>query len=269
MDIATDWYEAREMDDGIVLITERHAAPLASCNMWLVRGRDRDVLIDTGTGASPLLPFVLGLTGREPLASSRTAITIISAPRTSSPNAGLTPPRWKSWPRADAVRARGGGMAGSTQFHGPSPDTGFDAATHDIRPAPATHLVDDGDEIELGDRRLNVLHLPGHSAGSIGLYEAESGIVFTADALYDGPKPCPPAGLEPRRFRGELAADRRTRDPQGPSRSSRQLRCRPASSINRSKAKFLNSYQDRSSYNPRLRRTVTSRVSNASQPGSE
>jgi glyoxylase-like metal-dependent hydrolase (beta-lactamase superfamily II) len=40
---------------------------------------------------------------------------------------------------------------------------------------------------ELGDRRLNVLHLPGHSAGSIGLHDAERGILFTADALYDGP----------------------------------------------------------------------------------
>ncbi len=186
MDIAADWYEAREMDDGIVLITERHAAPLASCNMWLVRGRDRDVLIDTGTGASPLLPFVLGLTGREPLCIlTHSHYDHIGAAHEFAE-------RW-AHPAEAEILASGGRVATLAEgWLGPHsftalPRTGFDAATHDIRPAPATHLVDDGDEIELGDRRLNVLHLPGHSAGSIGLYEAESGILFTADVLYDGP----------------------------------------------------------------------------------
>ena len=57
----------------------------------------------------------------------------------------------------------GGGMAGSTQFHGPSPDTGFDAATHDIRPAPATRLVDDGDEDRVATADLICSAIcPGH-----------------------------------------------------------------------------------------------------------
>jgi glyoxylase-like metal-dependent hydrolase (beta-lactamase superfamily II) len=32
-----------------------------------------------------------------------------------------------------------------------------------------------------------VLHLPGHSPGSIGLWEAASGTLFSGDAIYDGP----------------------------------------------------------------------------------
>jgi glyoxylase-like metal-dependent hydrolase (beta-lactamase superfamily II) len=32
-----------------------------------------------------------------------------------------------------------------------------------------------------------VLHLPGHSPGSIGLWEAATGILFSGDAVYDGP----------------------------------------------------------------------------------
>ena len=31
-----------------------------------------------------------------------------------------------------------------------------------------------------------MLHLPGHSPGSVALWEAETGTVFTGDALYDG-----------------------------------------------------------------------------------
>jgi glyoxylase-like metal-dependent hydrolase (beta-lactamase superfamily II) len=47
--------------------------------------------------------------------------------------------------------------------------------------------VREGDIIDLGDRVLEVLHLPGHSPGSIGLWEAASGILFSGDAIYDGP----------------------------------------------------------------------------------
>jgi glyoxylase-like metal-dependent hydrolase (beta-lactamase superfamily II) len=47
--------------------------------------------------------------------------------------------------------------------------------------------VTEGDRIDLGDRVFEVLHLPGHSPGSIGLWEAASGILFSGDAIYDGP----------------------------------------------------------------------------------
>ena len=48
-------------------------------------------------------------------------------------------------------------------------------------------VVDEGDVIDLWDRSFEVLHLPGHSAGSIGLWEQETGILFSGDAIYDGP----------------------------------------------------------------------------------
>lgn len=40
--------------------------------------------------------------------------------------------------------------------------------------AAATAVVHGGESIELGDRRLAVLHLPGHSPGSIGLLDEHS-----------------------------------------------------------------------------------------------
>ncbi len=53
--------------------------------------------------------------------------------------------------------------------------------------APATRLVDEGDVIDLGGRRFEILHLPGHSPGSMGLWEPSSGVLFSGDAVYDGP----------------------------------------------------------------------------------
>jgi glyoxylase-like metal-dependent hydrolase (beta-lactamase superfamily II) len=47
--------------------------------------------------------------------------------------------------------------------------------------------VEEGDLIDLGDRVFEVLHLPGHSPGSMGLWEAGSATLFSGDAIYDGP----------------------------------------------------------------------------------
>jgi glyoxylase-like metal-dependent hydrolase (beta-lactamase superfamily II) len=54
-------------------------------------------------------------------------------------------------------------------------------------PVPRVRLVDEGTEIDLGDRCFEVLHLPGHSPGSIGLWERATGTLFSGDAIYDGP----------------------------------------------------------------------------------
>ncbi len=32
-----------------------------------------------------------------------------------------------------------------------------------------------------------MLHLPGHSPGSVGLWERATGVLFSGDAVYDGP----------------------------------------------------------------------------------
>src|SRR5690606_5837442 len=51
-----------------------------------------------------------------------------------------------------------------------------------IAPERATRLVVDGDELQLGDSRWQVLHTPGHTPGSICLV-GELGI-FTGDTLF-------------------------------------------------------------------------------------
>jgi glyoxylase-like metal-dependent hydrolase (beta-lactamase superfamily II) len=67
------------------------------------------------------------------------------------------------------------------------PHASYDLDAYRNPGAPATRIVEDGDTVDLGDRRLEVLHLPGHSPGSIGLWEAATGTLFTGDVLYEGP----------------------------------------------------------------------------------
>jgi glyoxylase-like metal-dependent hydrolase (beta-lactamase superfamily II) len=47
-------------------------------------------------------------------------------------------------------------------------------------------LLQDNDIIDMGGRRLEVIHTPGHSPGHICLYDRERGYLFTGDLIYKG-----------------------------------------------------------------------------------
>ena len=64
------------------------------------------------------------------------------------------------------------------------PHEGFDTAAWAAPGAEPTSYVVDGDVIDLGDRRLEVLHVPGHTPGSIALWEAATGLLFSGDTAY-------------------------------------------------------------------------------------
>ena len=50
LQVAETWYETEAFSDDITLIRESHVAQWLRCNIWHVRGRDRELIIDTGMG---------------------------------------------------------------------------------------------------------------------------------------------------------------------------------------------------------------------------
>ncbi len=50
---------------------------------------------------------------------------------------------------------------------------------------PAVDLAEGG-EIRFGDIRLTVLHTPGHTEGSVCLWSADDGLLFSGDTLFAG-----------------------------------------------------------------------------------
>ena len=65
----------------------------------------------------------------------------------------------------------------------PEPD--YDPAAFVVRPATVTRALREGDVIDLGDRRLRVIHAPGHTPGSILLLDEELRWLYTGDVVYD------------------------------------------------------------------------------------
>ena len=66
------------------------------------------------------------------------------------------------------------------------PYEGFSADDYMVRACPHAKSISHGDVIDLGDRAFEVIHLPGHSSGSIGLYDAGTRQFFSGDVVYDG-----------------------------------------------------------------------------------
>ena len=55
-----------------------------------------------------------------------------------------------------------------------------------IEPVKVEIPLVDGSELSVGGITFSVIHTPGHSAGSICLYEANAKILFTGDTLFAG-----------------------------------------------------------------------------------
>ena len=68
---AEQWYETRALADGVTWIYEPFVKLFYRCNIWHVRGRDRDLLVDSGWG-------VVGLREHVPLLTKRPLIAVAS-----------------------------------------------------------------------------------------------------------------------------------------------------------------------------------------------
>jgi glyoxylase-like metal-dependent hydrolase (beta-lactamase superfamily II) len=64
---------------------------------------------------------------------------------------------------------------------------GLDAERFAIQPIEPTKLLEDGEIIDLGGRRLEVIHTPGHSPGSTSYLDPDHRLLFTGDHFYPGP----------------------------------------------------------------------------------
>jgi glyoxylase-like metal-dependent hydrolase (beta-lactamase superfamily II) len=169
----------------VTLIWEPEVRLGIRCNIWHVRGGARDLLIDSGMGVVPLKAELGGLIRANTLCvATHTHFDHIGGhhefrERAIHPAeaAILSAPTRKNTAIDIYVDEK--------TFLSP-PHARFDWHDYDIEAAPPTMLLHDGDIIEFGDRRVEVMHLPGHTPGCIALFEAATGILFSGDVIYDG-----------------------------------------------------------------------------------
>lgn len=181
-----DWYEIHAVSNGISLIRETYVASWLRCNIWHVQGKNFDLLIDTGMGLRPLKKEI-ALLCEKPIkvVSTHCHFDHIGGAHEFDCRLGHQSERhihaepneqntsgWNAFVRAETFSKL--------------PDESFVIEDYSVTAAPLTGYLDEGDVLDLGNRVFQILHLPGHSPGSIALYENSTGILFSGDVIYDG-----------------------------------------------------------------------------------
>jgi glyoxylase-like metal-dependent hydrolase (beta-lactamase superfamily II) len=179
-----DWFEMREVGEGIYCIRERYYREDYRCNIYVVKGRKHDLVIDTGLGLGSLRKFIAPVLNKPILICSHGHYDHIGGNFEFSERL-MHPAELEivAYPTHQNTYAD---LLLSTEDFQVLPWNGFEAKDWVIEPAPATGFLVEGDLLDLGNRRFQVLHTPGHAWGSICLWEECTGVFFCADTVYEG-----------------------------------------------------------------------------------
>jgi glyoxylase-like metal-dependent hydrolase (beta-lactamase superfamily II) len=181
--IADPWFEVYRIRPGIFAIYEPHQ--LEEVISYLILGRDKALLFDTGMGISNIQGVVAGLT--------RLPVSVLNS-HTHNDHVG---DNWRfsdiygmdtDFTRANARGSKADAQAelAPGEICGALP-AGFDAKAYATKPFHITHWLHDGDAIDLGGRTLKVIGTPGHTPDAIALLDEKNGLLFTGDTFYLGP----------------------------------------------------------------------------------
>lgn len=197
------WFVVVPVRGGVWLISEP-----GHVQSYLVEGDERAILIDTGTGIAPIAPVVHGLTSRridvvlthnhfdhvggnrdfERIAIHPVGREGLRAGRANEALRGYLTATGEMLERSRQLRAidaNGFNALHPEQVMRPFP-ADFDPEHYAIAPSAATETLDDGQVLDLGGRRLEVIYTPGHSPDGICLLDRDERILFTADTVYAG-----------------------------------------------------------------------------------
>jgi len=180
----SDWFTVEEIDASTFVISEYGHWEETHCYLFI--GSQQAVLLDTGTGISPIKPIVEKLTNKPVLVVTSHChwdhigghadferIAVHAADRDWLEN-GLPLP-------LDDIRAN----VCRAPFTRTAP-VGFDIEKYHPYTGVPTLILTDGMTLDLGQRSLHVLHTPGHSPGHVCLLERETGYLAVGDLLYRG-----------------------------------------------------------------------------------
>ena len=199
--VAEPWFQTEDAGDGVTRISEPHVDLTFRANAWFVQGRDRDLLVDTGNGIGRLRPVVTALQG-DP---SREVVAVATHHHIDHAG-GLREFETRAAHRLDAPAISLGdddpalvssgfdaAFRASVEVDGYElppvlvdaiPFEGFDVDTFVFSGTESTRVLEEGSVLDLGDRHFEVLHLPGHTPGSIGLWDPAGAILFSGDTVY-------------------------------------------------------------------------------------
>jgi glyoxylase-like metal-dependent hydrolase (beta-lactamase superfamily II) len=182
------WFQTEKVSDDLFLITEVQYSAAMRANIWLIKGRDAYAMIDTGLGVSRLKLYLTDVIDK-PLK--------VIASHVHFDHAGSCHEFDEVFIHKNELAALRDGdqhqIMSTPEFGWISlsdfselPYEGFSADNYVVQACPQAQGIEHGDVIDLGNKALEVMHLPGHSSGSVGLLDRKGARLFSGDVVYDG-----------------------------------------------------------------------------------
>ena len=190
--VADIWYGVTAAGDGILRLRELAVDPYLAGDMWLLRGGARDLLVDSGTGIVSPRPLVQEIAGKPVLAVALNGFYDHAGGLHNFDERACHPLEAAAVARPSDASSLVPAFVSDAMLSA-LPWAGYATRDYRMSGAEPTCLLDDGEVIDLGGRELQVLHLPGVSAGSLALFEPASGALFTGDTLFLDPQARPAA----------------------------------------------------------------------------
>ncbi len=186
--IAPCWFTTQRIQDGLYCITEPYYYAYNRANLWLIKGDQQDLLIDTGLGVANLRQYIASLVDKPLLAIASHIHFDHAGGMYQFEHRAIHQLEAEALQQGDdyeALCAPEQGWVQEDHFEcWPSPE--FTVEQYTLNAAEPTQVLQEGDVLDLGNRALEVLHLPGHSHGCIALYDPRSQELFSGDVIYDG-----------------------------------------------------------------------------------
>jgi glyoxylase-like metal-dependent hydrolase (beta-lactamase superfamily II) len=179
-----EWFEVYRVADDVFAIYE--PGQFEEVMSFLILGDNQALLFDTGLGIGDMRRVVEQLTDLDIIVlNSHTHYDHIGGNHQFETIYGRDTPYTRG-------RAAGGDADAVSGFlregwvWKPLPD-GFSASDYRSRPFTIDRLIDEGDVIDIGGRRLEIMNTPGHAPDSICLIDRENRLLFTGDTFYLAP----------------------------------------------------------------------------------
>ena len=181
--VGDPWFEVYKPAPGVYAIYEPHQSE--EVISYLIVGKERALLFDTGMGISDIKKLAAELT---------TLPIVVLNSHTHNDHVG------GNWQfdtiygmDTDFTRKNAKGSSEDAQAEiapgeicGTLPK-GFDAKSYATKPWTIARFLQGHDSIDLGGRILEVIATPGHTPDAVSLLDRANGLLFTGDTYYPAP----------------------------------------------------------------------------------
>lgn len=165
--VNTSWFGLKEVDKNVWQIDDHKDA-----NVYLIAGKDSALVVDTGMGNADLAALIAKLTDKPLIVVNTHGHRDHTGANFQFGKIYIHPADSAAARRANATTRRTNGMG----------DVPLKEELYTGKPFNTRLVaVHEGHIFNLGDRRLEVMETPGHTAGSICLLDKENKLLFSGD----------------------------------------------------------------------------------------